>query len=520
MRCLRRVSPRFWCTAEPKYNDGLLVINLLDTLASFINIPMVSARTTNWVVAGISLAAVATAVYMAYRQLHHDDSAAVKATAKKSESGKVQRKKKKRPFPSSTSSSTAAVSSTAAQPDTTVTAPVQSQKDSVQGKEKTKKKQVDCDSPIEDILTQSPEVKQQLFMEMMMRGEFFIQQGVPDRAIDYLVKGLGMIPNPGEVLLAFEQTLPEPVFKSLLERLQREGRKRVKEYFDGIHGDHPQIQFSSKESKNEMTGHAVERWFMKAAQDFSAGEVIFSEPADLISNTVSYFDESSVAELKYVKDSEQAKEAFMDLLNHCRETKSSAGLLLFKYISLLLDAELDNGQAGMQASGPFAHYDHLRPAFRQPNSNDLKEAKLLRLIFTRSNPNMQDFLTDDIYAAMKYTMLFNCYGFIGDSSNLDADADGKCQEIVRNVGASNQAKWIGLYHIASHIDHSCRPNAIISMNEADQSVTVKAITDIAKNDPINLAYLPGCQDLDKEARQIALLSKFGIVCECDACREN
>lgn len=495
---------------------------------------MTSTKTTNWVIAGLSVAAVATAAYIAYRQFYADAAAGsgkANTTLKKSVS-QGQKKKKKRPLPSNSSSSAAVASMATAedvQVDQTAAAlanlKTSEEKISERPKEKAKsnKKKVDCDSPLEEILAQSPEVKQQLFMEMMMRGEFFIQQGIHDRAIEYLVKGLGMIPNPGEVLLAFEQTLPEPIFKSLLERLQKEGRKRVKQYFDAIHAEHSEISFASKESKNEMTGHSAERWYMQAAQDFSAGQTIFSEPADLISVTINHFDESSIDGLKYVGDSEESKEAFMELLKHCKDNNSSAGLLLFKYISLLLDAELENNAAGISASGPFAHYDHLRPAFRQPTALDLKEAKLLRAIFTRSNPNMQDFLTDDIYAAMKYTMLFNCYGFKStDATDEESESDTikECTEIVRNVMSTAEAKWIGLYHIASHIDHSCKPNATIEMNEADQTVTVKALTDIQSSQPITVSYLPGLDCIDKDARQISLLSKFGIVCECTACQQQ
>jgi hypothetical protein len=491
---------------------------------------MVSMRTSNWVVAGFSVVAIATTTFFLYRHFIHSGSS---VGSKKTPSDGKMNRRKKRALPSNSSSSAAVAPIPAASGPTTAVASTESKSSAESvlpkpttgktAKKKTEKinsDRVDCDSPIEDILKLGPEAKQQIFVEMMMRGEFFIQQGSVDRAVDYLVKGLGMIPNPGEVLMAFEQTLPEPVFKSLLERLQREGRKRVSEYFDSIHREHPQISFASKETKNEMTGHSAERWFMKAARAFAVDEVIFAEQADLISPTISYYADNVSTSQKYTSESDEARQSFEQLLEHCRETGSSAGLLLFTYISLLLDAEMESGPTvtGVTANtggGPFSHYDHLRPAFRQPTASDLKEARLLRAIFIQSNANMQDFLTDDIYAAMKYTMLFNCYGF-GDATSTAMTCGG---EVVRNLVSTSQAKWIGLFHIASHMDHSCAPNAAVHFSEPDRSITVKAVNPIAAGDAVTVAFLPGLEAMDRDERQVALLSKFGVVCDCFVCKQ-
>lgn len=513
-------------------------------------VKMVS-KSSGWIIAGLSLATVATAAYFVYTQFPKNAH-----SSNKGELGKLKRRRK-RPLPSNSSSTVAAdpeqASNTKANENTlTIQSNNKSDPQAKAKEEKVKKEKtstiIDCDSPIEGILKQSPEVKQNIFLEMMMRGEFLIQQGNIEKAVDYLMKGLNMIPNPGEILLAFEQTLPEPVFRILLERLQKEGRIRVKEYFDKISSKLPQIAFDSRESKNEVTGHSAERWFMTAARPFEEGDEIFKESSDILIRSITSpqhcehclkdvlecavccekcdqsvycstdcrskaFNEQHCFVCK--GENEQVAKVYQELLNLCKVNKSSAGLLLFKYISLLLNAELQNGAAGLTSSGPFAHYDHLRPAFRQPNEVDLKEAKLLRSIFTRSNPNMQDFLTDDIYAAMKYTLLFNCYGFSNNHQSTMQNKTG--EESIRNVQSSDQADRIGLFHIASHIEHSCSPNARISLGEDHNSVVISAIAPISKDQPITISFIPELDSIDKDARQIRLLSQFGLVCDCSKC---
>mmetsp|Transcript_1604 Transcript_1604/g.4862 ORF Transcript_1604/g.4862 Transcript_1604/m.4862 type:complete len:706 (-) Transcript_1604:57-2174(-) len=72
----------------------------------------------------------------------------------------------------------------------------------------------------------------------------------------------------------------------------------------------------------------------------------------------------------------------------------------------------------------------------------------------------------------------------------------------------------GLYPLASFINHSCEPNAIISFD--GNKLVVRALENIPRGTEITIAYVELYAPLD--VRRDALLSRKGFLCRCSRCR--
>ncbi|EKX51700.1 hypothetical protein GUITHDRAFT_55948, partial [Guillardia theta CCMP2712] len=71
----------------------------------------------------------------------------------------------------------------------------------------------------------------------------------------------------------------------------------------------------------------------------------------------------------------------------------------------------------------------------------------------------------------------------------------------------------GLYPLASFINHSCEPNAIISFD--GNKLVVRALENIPRGTEITIAYVELYAPLD--VRRDALLSRKGFLCRCSRC---
>lgn len=345
-----------------------------------------------------------------------------------------------------------------------------------------------------------------------------------------------MIPSPTEIIAAFEKTLPPPVFLKLMSRVQQIAKDRQKDYFEKLSGQSQIIEYVLKAVKNDATGVTSEYWAMRAKRDIDNGEEILSELPDVAYPTLTglekgivtrdYFGASNLnfnlprnfvlpPDVQNFLDdlTSKSNETYQKLLEHCRKQGTSSPLIMLRYISVLLLLELQQ-QSRQNDSLPeelvsfFAHYDHLRPAMRSPNEVDIKEASLIRNIFGKKNENFKDFLTDEIYSAMKYTLLFNSIAFPSEAPSNNEQLKG---EYARLGGHLAKCDAFGVYHMIAHIDHSFEGNCHLDLvSRDDLKIRVKATRRILRSEPITFSYLTPEDSLNTDKRQLMLLQHFGM----------
>lgn len=382
------------------------------------------------------------------------------------------------------------------------------------------------DLELDEIIKLSAEQKEQLFYALLVEGENLVNQRKDDKAVEYFFKALSMIPSPTDILVAFEKSLPKPIFTKILTKLQEAGKTRQKEYFAQLATKNEYLEFGVKSETNEATGITAEHWAMKANKDIPQGTEILKEKPDVAVPTLSGRDQGIVTkdafgsrnsassfpgldlpvELKKFLAELEDSEAHVKLMEHCRKNNVSLPLLMLRYIALLLMVELQQHSApSAEITSFFTHYDHLRPAMRQPTDSDMQEAALLRAIFSRKNENIGDFLTNEIYAAMKYTMSLNCIALPNKEVSSE---DKKNGEYFRVGGYTSNCKSIGVYHTTAHIDHANDYNCEILGTGDQEEIKVVAKKDIKKGDFITTSYV--ISESLPEKRQLLLMQHFGI----------
>ncbi len=422
-----------------------------------------------------------------------------------------------------------------------------------------------CDESLDDILKLSLEAKQRVFYALLMRGEMLMgSKKVQDikQCIDYFCKAVSLVPNPGEVLAAFENTLPPPIFALLIAQMQSKVEARIQDYFarlsreasglaDGAVG--LTVAFLPMVEREPGSEQERRTYVPTAAAAIQAGSVVWEEAADVAclslaapagsacEHCFAALAEGSLVECALCRAASycsnecrlKALDAFHvfacnDLLSDrdegaiarlrgvCGEASAEVPLLVLRYVALLLREELAGN--GSNNRGPFEHYDHLRPHFGAPTEGDRAEAKLLRALFGRANENVVEFLSDDIYTSIKYTLARNTI------KTLRATPDGDCSPALcraesRQVRASDgdAPDIVAFFHIAAHLRHSCTPNTVLSLD--GRRLTVRAARDIAKDEPLTMSYLQvgGAPTAERQAH---LMRVFGIYCQCHACQQS
>lgn len=345
-----------------------------------------------------------------------------------------------------------------------------------------------------------------------------------------------MIPSPTDILMAFEKSLPPKVFTKLMTRLHETAKNRQKEYFEALGAQNEYIDFAIRSITNEATGTTSEYWVMRAKEDIGAGVELLVEKPDVAAPTLLGMENGFVTKdafgsldsdfvipgqidggvpkefQNFLKDLQgKASDGYQKLLDYCKKQQTSVPILMLRYISILLLMELKQqcSEAPVISNellSFFSHYDHLRPAMRSPNDLDIKEATMIREIFSKKNENFNDFMTNEIYSAMKYTLLFNCFGY---HNKNDAAVNGG--EYIRVVGYLNNCNFFGVYHTLAHIDHSFTGNCIIEpVDESSLLLRAKSTEPIKKGEFITCSYLTTADSENVDKRQLLLLQHFGI----------
>lgn len=421
-----------------------------------------------------------------------------------------------------------------------------------------------CELSASELAKLPAEAKQQAFYTLLVKGEMMLKENNADDSLTYFMKAINIVPNPSEVLKAYEQTLPAEIYSKIIANLKEENLAKTREYFGKLAPESGLVRFVEAEGpKLALTGTSSGTvWSASATQDIEEESILMSEEADIALSlkTGSVCDycfkpinqeevNCKLADLSFccsvcLKNAEDSYAgalkdlsgtpayAYQQLVNIVQETKSFAPILMLRYVAALLEDELrkqkaDAGDEEVQVSGLFAHYDFLRPAYRAPRDSDKAEAMLIRTILSVKNADVAEFLTDEIYCAMKATVMYNSIGFVEHNLNGEVavnnieisneDAPKKrALEPIRYAGTTSRASFFGLYPTLSHVSHSCDPNCrLIADAQIPRRLKLVSNRAIKADESLTISYLPFDFDGDRKA---TIATDFHIICECCKCK--
>ncbi|KAI9452074.1 hypothetical protein F5148DRAFT_1289782 [Russula earlei] len=130
----------------------------------------------------------------------------------------------------------------------------------------------------DDRVPTTPEEREKYFMSQVEKGEQLCAQG-PDFAVEAALaffRALRVYPSPVELIMIFQNTVPEPIFKMVLEMMRLDVKGRVEGYYEAFPPKRMGVSTKTVEVTDSSGGKALKR-ILVADKDFTAGEIIYDE---------------------------------------------------------------------------------------------------------------------------------------------------------------------------------------------------------------------------------------------------
>ncbi|KAI0005042.1 MAS20-domain-containing protein [Russula compacta] len=130
----------------------------------------------------------------------------------------------------------------------------------------------------DDRVPTTPEERENYFMSQVEKGEQLCAKG-PNFAVEAALaffRALRVYPSPVELIMIFQNTVPEPIFKIVLEMMRLDVKGRVEGYYEVFPPKRMNVSTKAVEVTDSSGGKVLKR-ILVADKDFTAGEVIYNE---------------------------------------------------------------------------------------------------------------------------------------------------------------------------------------------------------------------------------------------------
>ncbi|KAH9938334.1 MAS20-domain-containing protein [Fomitopsis serialis] len=415
-------------------------------------------------------------------------------------------------------------------------------------------------------LPPDPDAKEQYFMTHVGMGEQLCAQGpmfyLPAALSFY--RALRVYPSPVELIMIYQKTVPEPVFKIVMELTNLDVKARVEGYYDVFPPKNMNV------SVQPAPGDASKvRKILVAEKDFEPGDVIYKErPVVAILDPdlqdkgtyCSHCLRSIQKDFAIRPDSDRLGSVYCS--KECQvKSKIQSHNLLFGLESVL-PPELDLGQSVLakpardeaqtkfteyvKAQGrsipllsarfvarqiaietakmvpnksaalaeeiadasiggtDYSLYDHMERLRFVDGKASEEETKLLCAVLGAALPGLEQSVTEERLATYQGKLAYNAIGVCysgGRDDNPESSKRPEEQERTRTPYGHLRQIGSGLYLVSAYIAHSCSPSARPSFSSGTSELSLIASKPIKKGEEITMSYVDVSQHPDETAEQ-------------------
>uniref|UniRef100_A0A1D1YJT5 Mitochondrial import receptor subunit TOM20 n=1 Tax=Anthurium amnicola TaxID=1678845 RepID=A0A1D1YJT5_9ARAE len=394
--------------------------------------------------------------------------------------------------------------------------------------------------------------KEKYFMEQVAKGESLFavgESGYLDAALCFY-KALKVYPNPVELIMIYQKTIPEAVFNLVYEMMSIEVKKKQAEYFKNFPPKEMNVKVEEVSQSSTSDDHI--RRALISTKDFAPGDVIFVEPpiASALDpslegdefcsyclrelNSAKFEDESDLFGAVYCSESckDKAMTEYGTLLFTTRDDSPSSKeaklkesvksgkvkypLMIARFLAKMVYEETQKVATGIEEEySTWDHIERLRFLSVNPSDKESKEIKLMRDLFETKVPGMEEFISEERYLMLKGKLLYNAYGIHTEYTQHTIKEN--LEETVR----SSQPTVIGagFYRVASYLSHSCSPNTEVRFPDKNNVLSIVAVKPIKAGDELKVSYIR-VGDRDTSNRRSELETKWRFKCTCIKCLEE
>ncbi|KAI8643697.1 hypothetical protein BD408DRAFT_341800 [Parasitella parasitica] len=370
-------------------------------------------------------------------------------------------------------------------------------------------------SVAEEDFPESSQEKEAYFMEKVALGESLCKEGRDDDAVLPFYEALKIYPAPLELIMMYQKTVPEKVFRIIVNLMSVEQQKRHSDFYDHFPPTELHIKLLPFK-QDDKTKHQL-----VADRDFDQGEVVYVE-APLISALNPQF-EGSYCNFCMKKLIEKVECKNCDQVAFCsRECETKANQqyhsflccnskltpdnkamefnafaktnnvkypqMIAQFLSSMVFEELEKGKLGKDA--PFySAWDHIERFNQQEleaNEDTAKETNMIKELLASKVPGIDEFLSDEIYLMLKGKMNENAFKIHA----LDLGTE-KCTEPARSLNVGSTGLGSSLYKISTFVgksDDLDDANILLEFKDNSNVLTATVVKDIKKGDEIRAFY--------------------------------
>ncbi|CEP13375.1 hypothetical protein [Parasitella parasitica] len=370
----------------------------------------------------------------------------------------------------------------------------------------------------EEDFPESSQEKEAYFMEKVALGETLCKEGRDNDAVLPFYKALKIYPVPLELIMIYQKTVPEKVFRILVNLMAVEQQKRQSDFYNHFPPANLGIKLLPIKEGEKTTHKLV------ADRDFNQGEVLYVE-APLVSALNPQL-EGIYCNLcmKKLTDDGKIECTNCDQVAFCSKeceikanqqyhtflcSNSKIGSdnkamefntvtktnnvkypqMIAQFLSSMVAEELENSKLGKDAPH-YSAWDHIERFNQQEveaSETTSKETSMIKDLLASKVPGIDEFLTDEIYLLLKGKLNENAFEIPASDLNTEKSA-----EPARLLNIESTGLGSSLYKISTFVGKSESlddSNVLFEFKDNSNILTATAAKDIKKNDEIRAFYV-------------------------------
>ncbi|KAF9037821.1 MAS20-domain-containing protein [Hymenopellis radicata] len=426
-----------------------------------------------------------------------------------------------------------------------------------------------------------PAERENYFMSQVATGEQLASQGpafnLPSALAFY--RALRVYPSPVELMVIYEKTVPEAIFKLVIQMTQLDMYQKVQGYYNEFPPK------STNVSVKDIDGNKT----AVVNQDFKKGDVIYKEcpvvaalDADL-QTTGTYCShclrliESSIAikspqdplsqtycskacqldsktqshnllftterplpaeipmELPPPEALERRRKAQTEYVEHLKKGGKAGPLLVGRFVARQINAETLKLVPGVTTEKPsyidtdgddYGLGDHIERLKYIDVPTVPEDHSLLANVLGAAVPDLNQFITDERMVILLGKMAYNAYGVSFGGGREDKPPSSERpedQERTRTPYGTSRQIGSAFYTLSSYLTHSCEPSARPSFSGGTSELHLIANQDLKAGDELTVAFVDVVQHEGESVedcrrrRRMELARGWRFACDCARC---